>query len=309
MRIVFFGTSELGIPSLKALVRYKHIISSVVTQPQRQRGRGLKVLPHSAEMAAKDLGLPVLQFDNVNSQKSVELIKGFDADLFIVVAFGQILGEPLLRLPRLYALNIHASLLPKYRGAAPIQWALINGDEKTGVTIMRMNQYLDQGDIMLQKGLAITDDDDAATLSEKLSQVGAELLIEALKNIEQGTVQFMAQERSLVSSAPKLKKQDGRIDWLKDAVSIRNLIRGCYPWPSAYTYLDKKLLKILKAEAVDDRPKEIAGSIIQADKETIKVACGKGALLITHLQIEGKRPLSTEEFLRGCPLDKGILLG
>lgn len=309
MKIIFFGTSEFAVPPLEALVNSRHQVVSVVTQPKKQKGRGLKVLPQAVEEEAQKYDLRVSRFENINSKQAEEFLKEQEAHIFVVVAFGQILSKEVLEMPHFYSMNIHASLLPKYRGAAPIQWAIINGEERTGITIMRMNESLDKGDIITQRELEIGEDEDAASLSRRLSLLGAELLIQTLERIESNDVRFTPQDESKASYAPKLKKENGLIDWKKDAVSIKNLVRGLQPWPSAYTYLDGKLLKILEVSVSAGVKDEVCGSIIQSSEEGISVACGEGAVLVKRLQLEGKRPLTAAEFLRGRPLAKGTIFG
>lgn len=309
MKIIFFGTSEFAIPALEALLKSSHQVKSVVTQPRRQRGRGLKLLPTPVEECAKVHQLKLLQFEDINSEEALEAIGRENARVFVVVAFGQILSRQLMAIPGLYSVNIHASLLPQYRGPAPIQRAIINGDIRTGVTIMCISESLDKGDIIAQQKTAIGKDEDSASLSNRLAVLGSELLIKTLDDIESGSAEFKPQDESRATYAAKIRKEDGLIDWNKNGLSIRNLIRGCYPWPSAYTYLDKKLLKIPEAEMAPEVKGAKAGSVISADEKGILVACRKSALLIKRLQLEGKRELTAAEFLRGRPLKENICLG
>ena len=307
MKIIFFGTSEFAVPALEALIKSSHQVAAVVTQPKRQRGRGLKVLPLPVEEAAQRAGLAVLRFEDINSKEAMESLKEQEAQVFVVVAFGQIFSKGVLEIPTRYPVNIHASLLPKYRGPGPVQWAIINGEKKTGVTIMRISRPLDKGDIITQEELEISRDEDAGHLSRRLSCLGAELLIQTLDKIGSDEVKFITQDESKASYGPKLKKESGLIDWEKDAVSIKNLIRGCLPWPSAYTYLDGKLLKLLEVSVSGPAKGQSGGEVISGSEEGILVACGEGALLIKRLQLEGKRALTAAEFLRGHPCPK--LLG
>lgn len=309
MKIVFFGTSEFAVQPLEALINSRHKVVSAVTQPKRQRGRGLGVLPQAVEEQARRFGLEISRFEDINSEQAAGLLKEQKAQLFVVAAFGQILSKQNLEIPTYYSINIHASLLPKYRGAAPVQWAIMNGEKKTGITIMRMNESLDKGDIIAQEELEIGDDEDAASLNKRLSSLGAELLLQTLERIESDDVRFTPQDESKASYAPKLKKEDGLIDWKKDAPSIKNLVRGCYPWPSAYTYLDGKLLKMLEVNISAGIKDAAAGSVIQSSEEGISVVCGDGAILIKRLQLEGKKPLAAAEFLRGRPVKKGTIFG
>jgi len=311
MNIIFFGTSEFAAKSLEALMASSHETSLVVTKPMRQKGRGLKQEPTAVENCATKAGLKIATCGNVNSKDCKDALKRAGGDVFVVVDFGQVLSDEVLRIPRLYCINLHASLLPKYRGASPIQQAIINGDKITGVTVMRVNRILDSGDIMSQEETEVGGDEDAQALSQRLSALGAQLLIRTIDDIEAGRAKFEAQDDSKATYAPKLKKEDGMVNWQKDAASIKNLIRGCYAWPSAYTYLEGKLLKILKAEElVGNKEVESApGAVIKADNSGIVVACGRGAIIIKRLQLEAKKPLDASEFLRGRPVRPGVVLG
>ena len=308
MKVVFFGSSSFAVPVLDGLARAGDVVLSV-TQPDRQKGRALKVAPTAVKLKAEELRIETFQPAKVNSKESVEFLKKFNADLFIVVSFGQIMSKEVLSLPKLYCLNIHASLLPKYRGAAPINWAIANGEKETGVTIMRMNEKMDEGDIALKEALSINPQDDAISLTEKLSAKGAELIIKAIKLINDGKIEFIAQDSGEATYAPKLKKEDGLIDWADSADKIYNRIRAFTPWPGCFTHLDKKVLKILKAVPVhlsgepDGSPdrwtKGAPGTVLKADKSGILVKTGKGALEIKELQIESKRRMAAEEFIAG----------
>ena len=294
---------------LKAILDSGHEVASVVTQPKRQKGRGLKISSQPVEEFAATYSLNILNFDDINSLEAISPLKELNAHLFVVVAFGQILSKEVLELPGLYSVNIHASLLPRYRGAAPVQRAIINGEKKSGVSIIRMNQFLDKGDILIQKELDIDDHDNALSLGKRLSALGAESLIQLFDLIESDQVKFITQDESKASYAPKLSKEEGLINWNDNALSIGNLIRGCSPWPSAYTYLDGRLLKILEADISSEAEEGLPGSVIGTTPEGISVKCGEGAILIKRLQLEGKRSLSAGEFTRGRPLIKGYLLG
>ena len=308
MKIVFFGSSDFAVPMLEALVKSEDI-ALVVTQPDRQKGRSLKVAPTVVKLKAEELGIKVFQPQKINTKESIEVLKKFDADLFIVVSFGQILSKAVLSLPKLYCLNIHASLLPKYRGAAPINWAIANGEKETGVTIMRMNEKMDEGDAAIRGTLPILDQDDAIILSEKLSIKGAELLLEAVRLIKDHKIEFIAQDHRKASYAPKLKKQDGCIDWNLSAEEISCRVRAFAPWPGCFTYLDKKILKIYKAipvhlsgepSGVPDRwTKSEPGTIVEFNKKGMFVKTGKGVLNIQELQSEGSRRMTAEEFIAG----------
>ena len=308
MKIVFFGSSGFAVPILEGLVKSEDVIL-VVTQPDREKGRSLKIAPTPVKSKAETLGIKTFQPAKVNSKESIEFLKKFNADLFVVVSFGQILSKTVLDLPELHCLNIHASLLPKYRGAAPINWAIASGEKETGVTIMEMNEKMDEGDIALKEIVAISEADNAVTLSEKLSQKGTGLLLDVIRLIKDNGIEFSGQDHSKATYAPKLKKEDGLIDWGKSADEINNKIRAFAPWPGCFTCLDKKMLKMWKAMPVhlsgdpDGSPdrwtKGKPGTILEADRNGIFVKTGKGVLSIQELQLEGSRRMTAEEFLAG----------
>ena len=311
MRIIFFGTAEFAVGSLKALASSRHEVVCVVTQPQRKKGRGLKFAKSPVEEFVLTKSFEVLEFDNVNSEEALKTLKDKNADLFVVSAFGQIMKEETLKIPKLYPINIHASLLPQYRGASPIQRAILNGDKKTGITIMAMNNFLDRGDIISVREVKIEPDDDAIKLSTRLSKCAAELIVKTIDKIEAGTVKLTPQNDKQATYAPKLTKEDGLIDWNSDAQDIINKIRACRPWPSAYTYFNKKLLKIIEAERVLSPQKSEAapGMVIVSSKDELLIACKNSSISIKRLQLEGKKPLNTGEFLRGHNIEYGIVLG
>ena len=300
MKIIFFGSSSFAVPILEELAKNEDVIL-VVTQPDREKGRALKVAPTAVKSKAEELGIEIFQPDKVNTKEAIEFLGKFNADLFIVVSFGQILSKEVLSLPRLYCLNIHASLLPKYRGAAPINWAIANGGKETGVTIMKMNEKMDEGDILLKESVAIDPGDDAVTVSDKLSKKGAQFLLKAVELIKADKADFIKQDHSKATLAPKLKKDDGLIDWKMPAEEISNRIRAFTPWPGCFTYLDKKMLKICKARPITELVDKYAkpGTILEANKNGILVKTGKGALNIEELQLEGSRRMTAEEFLAG----------
>jgi methionyl-tRNA formyltransferase len=300
VKIIFFGSSDFAAPILGELVKSEEILL-VVTQPDRQKGRSLKITPTPVKLKAQELGLKIFQPVKINSADSAEFIKKFNADLFIVVSFGQIMSKEILILPKLYCLNIHASLLPGYRGAAPINWAIANGEKETGVTIMAMNEKMDEGDIALKDTLHISRQDDALTLTEKLSAKGASLLMKMLRLIKDGKAEFIAQDGGKATYAPKLKKENGLISWTESSDKIYNKIRAFKPWPGCFTFLDKKILKIWKAEAVIDfsGDKSSPGAVLRADKTGVFVKTGKGVLKIEELQLESSRRMTAEEFIAG----------
>jgi len=308
MKIVFFGSSSFAAPILEKLAKSEEI-ALVVTQPDRQKGRALKIAPTAVKLKAEELGIKTFQPPDVNSRDSIEFLKKINADLFIVASFGQIMSKVVLGLPKLHCLNIHASLLPEYRGAAPINRAIANGEKETGVTIMRMNEKMDEGDIALKDTLSIGEQDDAIALTEKLSAKGAGLLLDAINLIKENKAEFKAQDNSKATYAPKLKKQDGCIDWNLSAGEISCRVRAFAPWPGCFTRLDKKMLKIWKVIPIylsgepDGPPvrwaKNEPGAILEANKNGILVKTGKGVLKIEELQLEGSRRMTAEEFVAG----------
>jgi methionyl-tRNA formyltransferase len=328
LRIIFMGTAELSCASLQTLVgdaRFQ--IAAVVTQPDRPKGRELKPQPSPVKSLALRLGLPVFQPERARDDKFIAELRALQPDLIVVVAYGQILPPAILNLPRHGCLNVHTSLLPKYRGAAPIQWAIANGDMETGVTLMKMDVGLDTGPIISQRTTSILPEDDSDTLHDRLAQLGAELLAQTIPDYVAGKIQPVAQPAEGASHAAKIKKEDGRIDWNQPARTIWNRLRAFTPWPGAFTFLRSAeyqpgvnltapksaepalgapkphLLKIWKAEVVEKTGG--AGEVLSADKTGIVVGCGQGALRILELQREGGRRLTAAEFLAGHALKAG----
>jgi len=312
MEIVFFGSSNFAVPSLEALSESKHKIICVVTQPDRRGGRGLLRSSTAIKTIALSKGLRVYQPDNINDPQSIKFLQRFCPDLFIVISYGQILSSSILNIPKIFSVNLHASLLPKYRGAAPINRAIINGETLTGITIIKMNERMDAGEIILQKRVDIEPADTEITLQEKLAKEGPDLLSECLNKIEEGSLSLLKQDVTLVSFAPKLNKNDGLIDWQKEGVKIQNLIRGIEGWPVAFTYYKGKILKIYKATVFSTSDNRLAGQpgeVVKVAKEGILVAAGKDNLLIEELQLEGGRRMNVEEFICGHKISIGEILG
>jgi len=306
MKIVYFGTSDFAVPALEAIHKSKIEISLVVTQPARKSGRGQNIKEPPVKVAADGMGLEVYQVEDIKDRAFVDRIKMCEADVFVVVSFGKRLTEELLDIPARFSITLHASLLPKYRGAAPINWALINGEEETGVTVIAMTGEIDAGDILLQRSIDIDDEDDAEALSGKLSRIGAEALIEALDMIKKDKIIVQRQDGSSLTSAPKLKKDDGEIDWSASARDIHNKIRGLVPWPCAFTYLDGKLTKIWRSGFSETPVKDALspGSIAGIVKgKGICAATAKGYLIIKELQLEGGRRMDAGAFLAGHKIE------
>jgi methionyl-tRNA formyltransferase len=308
MKIVFMGTPEFAVPSLKALADSGEEVAAVVAQPDKPQGRGLKLSPPPTKVFAEERGIPVLQPQGIRTEAFLRELAELNPDIIIVAAYGKILPRSILVLPPFGCINVHASILPEYRGAAPVNWAIARGEKVTGVTIMRMDEGMDTGDILLTREVPIDDDDTGETLSGKLSLAGAELLLLALENLKRGELHPRKQDDSLATYAPMLKKEDGRIDWSKPAGEIRNLIRGMLPWPGAFTLLGGKLLKIYKA-AVSEGGAGKEGEVIMAPQGVLRVMTGKGALDILELQIEGGKRLPSRDFLSGRKIEPGTVLG
>jgi len=302
------GTPELAAVSLRRLIATPEFeLAAVVTQPDQPKGRGLKLTPSPVKEVALQARLPVLQPQRAREENFIQQLAALKPDLIAVAAYGQILPKAILDLPRFGCLNVHTSLLPKYRGAAPIQHAILNGDAETGVTIMKMDVGLDTGDILTQERTAIEPSDNSQILHDRLANIGADLLVRTIPQYVSGAIQPRPQPAEGVSHAAKIKKHDGEIDWTQPARVVWNRVRGLVPWPGAFTHLPAQpqplLLKIWEAQPIDRSGEP--GRILQADKNGIVIACGAGALTIFLLQREGGRRLSAAEFLTGHPLKIG----
>lgn len=307
LRIVFMGTPDFACPTLTRLIERGEDVIAVVTQPDRPKGRGQKLVPPPVKVIAEDHGIPVLQPPKVRAPEVVAQIRELNPDLIVVVAFGQILPQSLLDIPRHGCINIHASLLPRYRGAAPLNWCLINGETETGITTMMMDAGLDTGDMLVKRSIPIGPDEDAQSLHDRLSLLGADTIDETLDRLMAGTLTREKQDDSLTCYAPMLKKEDGLIDWTREPRQIKNLVRGFTPWPGAYTSLDNKTLKLYKVSVAEESG--APGEVIAAGKDGILVACGSGSIRIEELQLEGRKRLSAAEFLAGHRLEPGTRLG
>lgn len=321
MKIVFMGTPDFAVPALKALAESaKHEVSLVVTQPDRPRGRSGKPAPSDVKLCAEQYGIPVFQPEKVREVASAERLRRENADIFVVAAFGQLLPKTILEMPRFGCINIHGSLLPAYRGAAPVQWAVLDGQKEAGDTIMQMNEGLDTGDILMQESIPLSADETAGSLYDKLSSMGGPLLLKALDAIEAGTVTPVPQGDSGTHYAKMLRKEMGNIDWTKSAEEIGRLVRGLNPWPSAYTHWNGKMLKIWMAEPVTqeelsalgcdekngmDLKEAQPGTVMIVTKDTLMVQTGDGLLALTELQMEGKKRMPVQAFLMGCRLQTG----
>ncbi len=298
MRIIFMGTPTFALPSLERLAQSAHQICAVVTGPDVPQGRGLKLQMPPVKQAALRFGYPVLQPASLKDPAFADELRALRADLFIVVAF-RILPPALLDIPALGAINLHASLLPKYRGAAPINWAIINGEQETGVTIFRLKPTVDTGDILMQRSLPINEDDTAGSLAIRLSVLGADLLVETIDRLAVNDLPAQPQNDELATPAPKIFPELGEIDWYKDAFTIKCLIHGLSPSPGAFTFWQGKRLKILRASWQPHSATAEPGTIVARDKKSLSIQTGDGYLFPLELQIEGRRPLPVDVFLRG----------
>ena len=302
MKIVFFGTSDFAVPLLNMLSS-KHKILGVVTAPDKKKGRGRKVGVSPIKALAQKKGFSLLQPQHLREAAFIQALKSASAELFVVCAYGKILTKDILQLPKNYAINLHASLLPKYRGAAPINWAIVKAEKTSGITVFKMDEHMDRGEIILQRKTDISDSDTSLTLGLRLSEIGAEGVLKAIDLIASGRATFARQDEGKASYAPRLRKEDGLINWDFQACQIHNRIRGLKPWPGAFTYLEGKLLKILGSKVMPGPGSRVPGEIVEVEKEGILVQTGKDGLLITDIQPEGKRAMSSAEFLSGHSIE------
>lgn len=308
MRVIFMGTPDFSVGTLEALVQAGHEVVLAVTQPDRPKGRGGKMQYTPVKEKALEYDIPVFQPVKVREKSCVEKLDSYKADVMVVVAFGQILPREILELTPYGCINVHASLLPKYRGAAPIQWSIIDGETVTGVTTMQMDEGLDTGDMLLKTEVPLEPDETGGSLHDKLSAAGAKLCVETLKALEEKTVTPEKQGETPTKYARMLDKELGKIDWTKDAASIERLVRGLNPWPSAYTSWEGKTMKIWSAEVVDRECKAPCGTVAEVTKTDFSVQTGKGLLKVTELQIPGKKRMAADAFLRGYKMETGTLL-
>lgn len=308
MRVIFMGTPDFAVPSLEALLT-KHEVVLVVTQPDKPKGRGKKMVSTPVKACALEHGIPVLQPEKVKEPEFVEQLRSYEPDLIAVTAFGQILSEPILEMPKYGCINVHGSLLPKYRGAAPMQWSIIDGEKVTGITTMYMAKGLDSGDMLLKAEVEITDEDTFATIHDKMAVTGANLLLDTLDQLEAGTLKRIPQDHDAATYAPMITKETGHIDWSKNRQDIINLIRGLNPVPAAYTIYEEEVLKIFGASLSDVQANSAAnGEIVAVVKKGFVVKCGDGCLLITEVQARGGKRMMTDAYLRGHAMKEGILL-
>lgn len=309
MRAIFMGTPDFAVPSLKAIVDAGHEVVAVVTQPDRPKGRGKREAPPPVKESARSLNIPVFQPLRIKDPDFINLLKGLSPDVIVVVAFGRILPSEILSIPRYGCINVHASLLPKYRGSAPIHWAVMNGEKETGITTMYMDEGMDTGDIILRETVPINDSDTVSIVHDRLALLGAQLLTKTLYLIERGEAPRLPQSGT-PSYAPMLKAEDELIFWDRPARDIYNRIRGLNSWPGARTTLSGRVLKIWSSEVLEEDGKEgRPGQVLSSGSDGIVVRTGTGRLKITELQLQGAKRLSSADFLRGTPIPEGTILG
>ena len=307
MKIIFMGTPDFAAASLEALIDSRHEIQAVVTQPDKPKGRKGELTPSPVKVIAKREGIKVYQPLKVRDEEFVDTLRAYNPDVMVVVAFGQIIPLSILKMPKFGCVNIHGSLLPKYRGAAPIQWAVLDGEKETGITTILMDEGIDTGDILLKKTIKIDADETSGSLFDKLKALGAETILETLDELEKGSITPTKQGESPTAYAKMLTKAMGLIDFTRSAKELDCFVRGMDPWPSAYTLLAGKTLKLWKVRAVEKSGK--AGSVIEIGKESFTIACGEGAIEVLEVQLEGKKRMSAGDFLKGSTLNKGQELG
>lgn len=308
MRIVFMGTPDFSVPTLEALVEAGHEVVGVVTQPDKPKGRGKAVLMTPVKEKAIELSIPVYQPVKAREESFIETLRKINPDVCVVIAFGQILPKAILDIPRYGCVNIHASLLPRYRGAAPLQWVVLNGEKETGITTMMMDVGMDTGDMLEKTVVPMDRKETYGSIHDKLSVLGGELIVSTLAKIEDGTIISTPQKDEEATYTKKIVKSMGEIDWTLEAEVIERYIRGLNPWPSAYTSWNGKTLKIWDADVIAEEYPGVCGEVVLVDKNSVLVKAGKGALSLTSLQLEGKKRMDTDAFLRGYQIEKGTVL-
>lgn len=310
MKLIFMGTPDFSVGTLEALIAAGHEITLVVSQPDKPKGRGHELAPTPVKETALKHGLKVFQPKRLKDPETIRTLEETPADAVVVIAFGQIVPASILHMKKYGCINVHGSLLPKYRGAAPIQWAVIDGERESGVTIMQMDEGLDTGDMLLKGSVVLDEKETSGSLFSKLSALGASLCVEALEKLEKGELTPEKQGESPTEYARMLTKEMGELDFSRDAVTLERLIRGFNPWPSAYTRLGDKTLKIWAADVCEKQePESQPGTVTEVAKQDFTVACGEGALKITELQLQGKKRMDAAAFLRGYHLEAGMKLG
>ena len=307
MKVVFMGTPDFAVGALEEIIKAGHEVTAVVTQQDKPKGRGKEMQISAVKACALSHGLPVFQPVKIKTPEAVEQLRSYEADIFVVAAFGQILSKEILDMPKYGCVNIHASLLPKYRGAAPIQWAVIDGEEETGVTIQQMNEGVDTGDILMQEVVKLDAKETGASLFDKLAVCGAGLIVKTLTEIEKGSLTPVKQDDSKSTHAKMLSKDMGKLDFSQEAIVLERKIRGLNSWPSAYTYFKGKTLKIWDADVENTEADGECGSVCEVTKDSFSIVTGKGCLCIKEVQLEGKKRMDVSAFLLGYPIEKGMV--
>ena len=308
MKVIFMGTPDFSVGTLDALIEAGHEVVLAVTQPDKPKGRGGKMQYPPVKEVALEHDIPVFQPKKIRDPQSIEELRKYEADVMVVIAFGQILPKEILKMTPYGCINVHASLLPKYRGAAPIQWAVINGERVSGVTTMQMDEGLDTGDMIMKTEVVLDEKETGGSLHDKLALEGAKLCVHTLKALEEKTAVWEKQEDSPTEYARMLDKKLGDIDWTKDAASIERLIRGLNPWPSAYTKWNSKIMKIWEADVLEGQTDQMPGTIVKVEKDGFCVQTGTGLIKVLSLQIPGKKRMDAGAFLRGYPMEEGTVL-
>ena len=308
MKVIFMGTPDFSVGTLEALIEAGHEVVLAVTQPDKPKGRGGKMQYPPVKEVALEHDIPVFQPKKIRDPQSIEELRKYEADVMVVIAFGQILPKEILKMTPYGCINVHASLLPKYRGAAPIQWAVINGERVSGVTTMQMDEGLDTGDMIMKTEVVLDEKETGGSLHDKLALEGAKLCVHTLKALEEKTAVWEKQEDSPTEYARMLDKKLGDIDWTKDAASIERLIRGLNPWPSAYTKWNSKIMKIWEADVLEGQTDQMPGTIVKVEKDGFCVHTGTGLIKVLSLQIPGKKRMDAGAFLRGYPMEEGTVL-
>ncbi len=307
-RIIFMGTPDFGVPSLNALIRGPDRVVAVVSQPDRPKGRSRRPVQPPTKAVAARHGLPILQPEKIKTPEFFAALESYAPDLIIVAAYGRILPPTLLNLPKHGCINVHGSLLPRHRGAAPIQWALIKGDPEVGVTIMQMDEGMDTGDILLTASLRPDPEETAGSLLPRLAELGSQALMDTIDLLGQGGLATIKQDEALATTAPMLKKEDGLIDWQRPAVHIDRLIRGLDPWPTAYSYLDGRKMQLFAPAVVGEESSQVPGTVLRADRDGLLLATAHNCLLIREVKPEGRGRMSVASFLNGHPVTAGCRL-
>ena len=304
------GTPEFAVTSLEALIGAGYEVVAAVTQPDRPVGRKKTLTPPPVKVCAQAHGVPVLQFERIRRKEGREALTALQPDLFVTAAFGQILSKAVLDIPRLGTINVHASLLPQYRGSAPINWCIVSGEKKAGVTTMMTNEGIDTGDMLLRDEVEIGENETAEELTERLSSLGAQTLLRTLRALEEGTLVRTPQNEAEASYQPMLSREMGEMDWSRSARQLHDQVRGLYPWPGAYTTMDGGVLKVWVSRISDMKTDAAPGAVVKADaKEGLFVACGTGVLQIVELQAPGSKRMNARDYLRGKPMQTGTVLG